>query len=262
MKRPNPLAAVYMLTNLENGKIYIGESNDVISRISSHRCTPRRKPKYIKAPIEKAIVKRGFDCFTVTLLLSAKEDPQLVDTEYRRRKEEYYIAQYDATNPEIGYNRASRSLFWHYGKHTPHPIETSSRLKVSKPILEYNYETETVLMYTNATTATKLHGYKDKSMITSCVKKGQPLHGYYYYKINIESRIEDIQKTIHKRIKAIDNMVKRHRNSKTLSRYLNGVVATNDWCNRFGFPEIDIASVVNDLLDELGHPEFIIDTTK
>lgn len=261
MKRPNPLAAVYMLTNLENGKIYIGESNDVISRISTHRCTPRRKPKYIKSPIEKAIAKRGFDCFTVTILLSDKEDPQLIDTEHRRRKEEYYIAQYNATNPEIGYNRASRALFWHYGKHTPHQIETSSRLKVSKPILEFNFETETVIMYTNATTCTKLHGYKDKSMITACVKKGQPLHGFYYYKINIDSRIDDIQRTIRKRIKAMKK-AKAKYNAKTLSRYLNGVVATNEWCNKFGFPEIDIDNVVNDLLIELDHPEFIIDTTK
>lgn len=255
MKRKNPIAAIYMLTNIENGKIYIGETNDILSRISSHRCTPRRKKKYINTPIEKAIAKRGFDSFSWTVLLSQQDDNGIVDTTYRRKMEEEFISKYDATNPTIGYNILSCSNNWTIGNHTPHPIETSSRLKVSKPILEYNIETHAVMMYTNATSCTKIHGYSDKSMITQCVKKGQTLHGCCYYKLDINSRMIDICQIVEKKLKTIKKDKRKHTINSLIS-YLSGIQYIDEWCEKFGFCRTD-TKMINKILESYNFTQLI-----
>ena len=71
-KHKNPIAAIYMMTCLDNGKIYIGETGDLLNRMSSHRNVHRRKPANIRTKIEKAIVKHGYNSFVTTILVDDK----------------------------------------------------------------------------------------------------------------------------------------------------------------------------------------------
>nr|DAG95849.1 MAG TPA: intron associated endonuclease [Herelleviridae sp.] len=84
---------IYKITNTINGKIYIGQTNDLNRRIREHKnCgygTVKNKPLY------DAIKKYGIDAFTFE---------EIEYTENYNEREQYWIDYYDTTNSNNGYN--------------------------------------------------------------------------------------------------------------------------------------------------------------
>lgn len=79
-----------------SGKIYIGQTNSTLSQRAG-----KNGSLYSKCPyFYKAIQKYGFKNFTVEIL---KDNLTEQEANYW---EEYYIREWDATNPDIGYNLA------------------------------------------------------------------------------------------------------------------------------------------------------------
>jgi hypothetical protein len=80
---------IYKTTNLINGKIYIGQ-----------HITDKFEPKYLGSGLKiiKAIKKYGKENFKVELLHESKNLQRLDSAEI------FYIEEYEATNPKIGYN--------------------------------------------------------------------------------------------------------------------------------------------------------------
>ena len=86
-----PMIGIYKITKKENGKSYIGQSNDIERRIKEHQ-SKRTRPY----PIELAIQKYGKDAFTYEVL----EECSLEELDER---EKYWIAYYN-TYKGFGYN--------------------------------------------------------------------------------------------------------------------------------------------------------------
>lgn len=85
---------IYKITNLINGKIYIGQTiNSVSTRFKDH-CKLSRD----KTPIDRAINKYGKENFIVEIICKAYSIEQLNELE------QYYIYLYNAQNTNIGYN--------------------------------------------------------------------------------------------------------------------------------------------------------------
>ena len=87
---------IYKLTNLSNGKIYIGQSVNVEDRIYKHKMA--LKGNYHKNDhLQKAWNKYGKNSFKFELIKSCK-------TRYLDRFEKLYIRIYNSMNVKYGYN--------------------------------------------------------------------------------------------------------------------------------------------------------------
>lgn len=91
---------VYKYTNIQNGKIYIGQTkNSLEERAQRDGLNYRECTRFYNA-----IKKYGWDSFVPTILA----DGLTVDE--ANYLEEYYIDFYDSTNPSKGYNLAAGGL--------------------------------------------------------------------------------------------------------------------------------------------------------
>lgn len=98
------IAGIYKLTNLVNGKIYIGKSVNLYVRTLQHRQEASR-PARRSYPISKAIQKYGWDNFELVILETC---PNLSKQDILLR-EAVWIEKYHSTDKEKGYNIAHHS---------------------------------------------------------------------------------------------------------------------------------------------------------
>lgn len=90
---------IYKIENLINGKVYIGQSVDINSRITTHKSNANN-PKIGKAHdlyIYAAIRKHGIENFDFSIV-------ELCDKSELNEKERYWIAYYKSNQKEHGYN--------------------------------------------------------------------------------------------------------------------------------------------------------------
>ena len=87
------MIGIYKIQNKQNGKIYIGQSNDVERRIKEHCSSSRYLQSRI--PVDKAIHKYGKDNFTYEII-------EECTVEELNDKETYWILYYDCV--KNGYN--------------------------------------------------------------------------------------------------------------------------------------------------------------
>ena len=81
---------VYKITNLVNGKVYIGASKDIERRWSEHK-------RSVKSPIHSDLEAYGLDNFKFEILIECPEDMLC-------QWERDMICLYDSDDPEKGYN--------------------------------------------------------------------------------------------------------------------------------------------------------------
>ncbi len=90
---------VYLVTNLINGKIYVGKTVGLLAdRIKIHLWFARTRPV---GAFHHAVRKYGWENFTVAELASANSKEELLKLEI------YYIASLRANVPGVGYNLTS-----------------------------------------------------------------------------------------------------------------------------------------------------------
>lgn len=88
---------IYKATNLENNKVYIGQT---INKLSIRKQEHVKRSKYDKylTYFGKALRKYGEEAFLWEIIDTASTQKEL------NQKESYWIEFYNATNPHIGYN--------------------------------------------------------------------------------------------------------------------------------------------------------------
>lgn len=91
----NGIQGIYKL-NYPNGKIYIGQSNDIKRRMYEHNNT-RRLKNHFNSPCDLAIQKYGR--FEEIEILEIIENSDLLN-----QREKYWIKYYNSNNKNIGYN--------------------------------------------------------------------------------------------------------------------------------------------------------------
>ena len=112
---------IYKITNLVNGKVYIGASKNVEKRWNEHK-------RSVKSPIHSDLEALGEENFKFEVLLECPEDMLC-------QWERDMICLYDADDPEKGYNSKNDKPYslknseTHKGKPgTPHSEETKRKL--------------------------------------------------------------------------------------------------------------------------------------
>lgn len=88
---------IYKITNVINGKVYIGQTICFERRWKEHITDSRRKNP--KSVIGKAIKKYGGGNFNTKIVYNAHDQDELNDMEI------HVIAEHKSTNREVGYNR-------------------------------------------------------------------------------------------------------------------------------------------------------------
>ena len=95
------MIGIYKVTNLVDGKIYIGQSKNIGQRWTKHRCSPfNTNSEQYDTPFYRAIRKYGIDNFQFEVIEQCSID--LLD-----EREIYWINFYDSTNLNKGYNLTS-----------------------------------------------------------------------------------------------------------------------------------------------------------
>ena len=101
------MIGIYKITNLLNGKIYIGQSVDIQKRLKAHFAYAKNKnSKEYNTSIHNAIRKYGEENFICEILVECKEE-DLDDLE------QYYINYFNSTDRNIGYNLTTGGLGGH-----------------------------------------------------------------------------------------------------------------------------------------------------
>ena len=87
---------IYKITNLVNGKIYIGQTNRPIKkRLSAHINSARHGSWYA---IHKAIRKYGPENFEIQEIDFAESKEEM------NEKEKFYVTEHKSNDPRVGYN--------------------------------------------------------------------------------------------------------------------------------------------------------------
>lgn len=102
---------IYCLTNKENGKKYIGQTNNIKRRMCQHKndsFNPNCKLKY-DTILAKAIRKYGWNSFELKILSQNEDKNKANETEI------YYIEKFNSFNG-AGYNASSGGEFGYIGR--------------------------------------------------------------------------------------------------------------------------------------------------
>lgn len=115
------MKGIYIIKNLINGKVYIGQSINIYQRWKTHKSAYKR----IKNKLYSAIKSYGLENFSFEILEGL---PEWTTPEQLSDKEKEYICKYKSYKPEKGYNLT-------YGgevhKLTPEAIENMKGASVS-----------------------------------------------------------------------------------------------------------------------------------
>lgn len=93
------MIGIYLIQNLSNNRVYIGQSNNVQRRIKEHFCQSRLKD----IPLDKAILKYGKDNFSWNLL-------EECSIEKLDEREQYWIQQYKNSHNVYNINEGGFSF--------------------------------------------------------------------------------------------------------------------------------------------------------
>ena len=143
------MVGIYKITNLINGKIYIGQSIQIEERWKKHRIdafNPKVKNKY-KSHLYSSIRKYGIDNFLFEII----EETEQENLDIRER---YWIQYYNTTNPEFGYNLTTGG-------------QEGSNNTNTNPIYQYDLDGNFIKSYTSIAIASKITGI-NKSAISAC----------------------------------------------------------------------------------------------
>jgi group I intron endonuclease len=94
------IAGIYLIINLVNDKIYIGESCDVPTRLNGHRSLLRLGSHSV-APLQNDFNEMGEATFDFMLLEVCSSD-----TRQRRRRETMLIRMMNSDDARYGYNQS------------------------------------------------------------------------------------------------------------------------------------------------------------
>jgi len=120
------VSGIYKITNKINGKIYIGQACNIVTRIRKHKNTINSKRN--NYPIYYDMIKYGFDSFEVSVL------EVVYGEDYRRERETFWIKK---LRPE--YNSTGGGIY-DTPESTRKKISESRLNKIGIPINQYDID--------------------------------------------------------------------------------------------------------------------------
>ena len=103
------MIGIYSITNLINGKRYIGKSRNLKDRISSHKCQLRKdvRNKDTNRYLFNAVKKYGMGNFNFEVIECLLD----LDQEYLADREIYWMDYYKSYERDFGYNLIKESVY-------------------------------------------------------------------------------------------------------------------------------------------------------
>lgn len=212
------MGCIYMITNLQNGLIYIGQTINFKRRVKEYKYKSRNLTPRTKYKIMEEINKYGFENFSFEIIEDNVENTNLDE------REVFWINKLDARNPTIGYNSKEGG---NGGKMIPESITKMSessklfkhtdeeKLKRSKPI--FVYENGKLRPYISAKMYADYYSV-DKSIISATIRRGIKFHGKYIFYQDKDERMSTVLKIINKKSKK--NKVCKESLNEYLSVYM------------------------------------------
>lgn len=247
MARTYQVAGVYRITNKATGKVYIGESLNLTDRMSVHRNAKsmlRRMKMEDIPPIDQAIINEGVDAFQWDILESSITDIRLSNIEYRRDREAWYIKQYDSTDPEKGYNLYKRNHSTKLRKRKGVKTKMSIKFYKSNPILAYDLDDNTTMMYFGKKSFAELHNI-DRGIIARATKHGKRWNHFLFYPAVPELFATTVYNVVFDKSTsdAINGAV-----APALERYLKGLKSVAKYSEKWGLGLPDYQPIVDEAL--------------
>lgn len=106
---------VYVIRNLINGKVYVGQTKNFAQRKAGHIYSAKSA---IDRPLQRSMRKHGIENFSFEII------EECVDVQINER-EQFWVAHFDSFNPEKGYNLTS-------GGDAPLFVSDETRKKMSE----------------------------------------------------------------------------------------------------------------------------------
>lgn len=162
-----------MIKNINNNKVYIGQSVNIENRWMHHK-SELNNNKHINDYLQNAWNKYGQDSFCFIVIEECLED-ELND------KEIYYINKYDSMNN--GYNLCAGGNGIRGYKHTAEEIEKMRLIQNPKVVLQIDKELNIVNKWYGTAHAAKELGYSKRN-IESCCKMiygHKTAYNYYWF---------------------------------------------------------------------------------
>ena len=201
-KRP-VIAGVYLIRNKRNGKIYIGQSKDILKRFRQYEwgATSDRDYSETKHPVTKAIREEGIENFDFTILASGSRFNKM---EKRLELEAEYIQLYHSDDPERGYNETcgSESTFDNFYSR---PQQFRERIRRADPVFLYNIETKDALLYLSGAKGVADDFGTSKDIVSHVVNRGLAFQYKYYV---IPARKDKRDEVLKKRLKQLEDSAK------------------------------------------------------
>jgi len=232
MGKLKSFAGVYMLYNTVNGMKYIGESGNVLRRLTEHKTDSN-------SPIHQI----GSECFVPIILESEYNDVRLLNKDYRADREAHYIAKFKTDNPRYGYNTLSKQ--WH-SKMTPIQRGTDKRTQMimnftkSDPIIMYDTDTKGTWVVLSKKSAGQYLS-KDRSHISRSMKTGKRVEQYLFFELNANKRRKRAEEVVYAKLHSTS---RNNLSKKSLVRYRQGLIDVNIFCEEWNLPTIDLRDLI------------------
>ena len=199
------IAGVYKITNLIDGRVYIGSSKDLLHRMKQYKWAAKSDKNYTETRKTVCIDMRklGIENFDFEVIEYGDE---FKNQEYRLLRETYYILKYDATNPAKGYNKTKGGEF---GIGSPRKQKAVERNLRTDPIYTVSVPDRSIIIYLGGAKLLADETGHDRTVVTRAIK-----HGHHF-----ESRIYIFYMDKEKRDQTLDYVI-RHKSADMLQGYL------------------------------------------
>lgn len=122
------MTGIYCITNLVNGKKYIGQSVNI-----KNRWLQEKNLNGVNKHLKSAFLKYGLENFDFQVLEECQE-------EELNQKEKDYIAKYNTTDKEIGYNQTTGGDHYKVINKTPMSEETKKKISEKRKGMRFSEE--------------------------------------------------------------------------------------------------------------------------
>lgn len=203
---------IYKITNLKNGKVYIGKTSRFYSRMMEHirGALDEKYDTRSCSSLYNAMRSDGIENFVSEIIYTAETEEDLLEMEIR------FIVMFKSLLPEFGYNMTVDRLLYSRQKSSSEKRSRSHKNKKhtktflkknSNPIAAIHLEKR---MFIRCDGCTLFGRYffkdKDKSIFSHCVKNNSMYKGWYLLSLNnsgifnhinnLECKISDCKNSI------------------------------------------------------------------